>query len=103
PVPWARRAADRLALTPVPGGEAAFAAGLARFRDEAAALRAFHHPGLVQALDYFEAGGTGYLVSDFVAGETLASRLARAGTLTPDAIPRLLAPLLDGLEALHAA
>lgn len=103
PAPWARRGADGLAIVPKPGAEAAFAAGLARFRAEADALRGFHHPGLVQALDYFDAHGTGYLVSDFVAGETLASRLARDGTLAEGAIPDLLAPLLAGLEALHEA
>ena len=103
PAPWARRGQDGRAVVPNPGAEAAFAAGLARFRAEADALRGFHHPGLAQALDYVEAHGTGYLVSEFVAGETLAARLARAGTLPEDAMPDLLAPLLAGLEALHRA
>ncbi len=103
PAPWARRGADGLAVVPKPGAEAAFAAGLARFRAEGDALRGFHHPGLVQAIDHVDANGTGYLVSEYVAGETLASRLVRTGTLPEAAIADLLAPLLAGLEALHAA
>lgn len=103
PAPWARRGADGLAIVPKPGAEAAFAQGLARFRAEGDALRGFHHPGLVQALDHIEANGTAYLVSEYVAGETLASRLVRTGTLPEAAMPDLLAPLLAGLEALHVA
>ena len=103
PAAWARRAGDGIAIVPRPEAAAAFADGLARFRAEAGALRGFHHPGLVPAFDYVEANGTGYLVSDYVAGETLAARLARTGVLPEKALPGLLAPLLAGLEALHAA
>jgi hypothetical protein len=79
PAPWAVRSEGE--IRPVPGGAEEFTGGLARFRAEAKALCGFRHPGLVQALDYFEAHGTGYLVSAFVAGESLAARLAHLGTL----------------------
>jgi serine/threonine protein kinase len=80
-----------------------FAFGLARFRDEARILLAFDHPNIVRVLRYFEAHGTGYVVMPYSGGQPLEHVLARAPTLPEAAIRRWLMPLLDGLEAVHAA
>ena len=52
--------------------------------------------------DFLEANGTAYMVMALVEGETLSKRLMRDQRLTPDAVERLIFPLLDGLEAVHA-
>ena len=52
--------------------------------------------------DFLEANGTAYMVMALVEGETLNKRLMRDQRLTPEAVERLIFPLLDGLEAVHA-
>ena len=49
----------------------------ARFRREALALSRLNHPNIEMVLDLGEAGGTDYLVLEFVPGETLGARVAR--------------------------
>jgi hypothetical protein len=81
-----------------------FAWGRARFLDEARTLaRLPRAPAIVQVHDYLEANGTGYMVMQFVDGETLAAFGRREGRLSQAAVERLLKPLLDGLEQIHAA
>ena len=48
-----------------------------------------------------EDNGTAYMVMALVEGETLARRLTREQRLPPDAIARIVFPLLDGLEEVH--
>lgn len=81
-----------------------FAWGRARFLDEAKTLaRLPRAPAVVQVHDYLEANGTAYVIMQLVAGETLGSRLRRDGRLSPAAVERLVPPLLDGLQQIHAA
>jgi hypothetical protein len=81
-----------------------FAWGRARFLDEAKTLaRLARAPAVVQVHDYLEANGTGYMVMQLVEGETLAALCRREGRLLQAAVERLLQPLLDGLEQIHAA
>src|SRR6185436_1502185 len=49
-----------------------------------------------------EANGTAYMVMPLIEGETLNKRLMSDQRLTPDAVERLIVPLLDGLEEVHA-
>jgi Serine/threonine protein kinase len=60
-------------------------------------------PAVVRVLDFLEANGTAYMVMALVEGETLNKRLMREQRLAPEVIERLLFPLLDGLEQVHAA
>ncbi len=90
-VPRSQGAADDLAW------------GLDRFVAEGRTLAALHRaPGIVNVHDYLRANGTAYLVMELLDGETLHEHLAR-GPLDAAAVERLLAPLLDGLERVHAA
>jgi len=73
------------------------------FVDKGLALRAIRHPNVARVLDAFEANGTGYLVTQVVAGETLAERIARKAKLERTQVDRLLEGALRGLHALHAA
>ncbi|WP_296341063.1 serine/threonine-protein kinase [Reyranella sp.] len=91
-VPRSRSAAEDLAW------------GLERFVSEGRTLAALHRaPGIVKVHDYLQANGTAYLVMELVDGETLHERIVRAGPLDAAAIDSILAPLLDGLEQVHAA
>ncbi|MFO1159853.1 MAG: protein kinase [Reyranellaceae bacterium] len=94
-------------ITVVPRSQTAaedLAWGLDRFVEEGRTLAALHRaPGIVKVHDYLRANGTAYLVMELVDGETLHDRIQRKGPLDAAAIDRLLAPLLDGLEQVHAA
>src|SRR5215468_10778087 len=80
-----------------------FAWGRERFLDEARTLaRLDRTPAIVRVHDFLEENGTAYMVMGLVEGENLNKRLMREGRLTPDAVARLLFPLLDGLEEVHA-
>ena len=77
--------------------------GLDRFLDEARTLARFQHPNIVQVYRFFEAHGTGYIVMEYVEGETLSAYLERKVTLTESELKSILYPILDGLEAVHGA
>ena len=80
-----------------------FAWGRERFLEEARTLaRLDRTPGIVRVHDFLEANGTAYMVMGLVEGETLNKRLMREQRLTPEGVDRLLFPLLDGLEEVHA-
>jgi serine/threonine protein kinase/peptidoglycan hydrolase-like protein with peptidoglycan-binding domain len=78
--------------------------GRERFLEEARTLATLGHvPAIVRVHDFLEANGTAYMVMGLAQGETLERRLKRDGRLPPRAVERLLDPLLDGLQAVHAA
>ena len=80
-----------------------FAWGRERFLDEARTLaRLDRTPAIVRVYDFLEANGTAYMVMALIEGENLNRRLMREVRLTPEAVERLLFPLLDGLEEVHA-
>jgi len=75
---------------------------LRSFLEKAVLLQKLNHPGLIRVLRQFEANGTGYYVTERVAGETLAVIVEREGVLSEAQLRRLLAPVLAGLEQAHA-
>lgn len=81
-----------------------FVWGRNRFLDEARTLAQLGRaPAIVRVYDFLEAHGTAYMIMALAEGETLHQRLASGQRLLPAAIDRLLQPLLDGLEEVHAA
>ncbi|WP_024302646.1 serine/threonine-protein kinase [Pseudogulbenkiania sp. MAI-1] len=80
-----------------------YAEGLKRFIAEARTLVRFDHPNIVRVYSVFEANGTAYMVMRFEEGEDLAHRLTRCDRLAEDELRRILLPILDGLERVHAA
>ena len=94
---------DRTTVLPISADHAEqFAWGRERFLEEARTLaRLDRTPAIVRVYDFFEANGTAYMVMGLVEGENLSRRLMREGRLTPEAVERLLFPLLDGLEEVH--
>ena len=77
--------------------------GLERFILEARTLAKFSHPHIVRVNRYFEANGTGYMVMDYEKGESLYQMLRRGAQLDEAKLKGILMPLLDGLQAVHAA
>jgi serine/threonine protein kinase len=78
-------------------------ADVSLLRAEALALHRARHPGVVAFLDFGELpGGSAYLAMEFVRGGNLASLLTRRGPLEPSAALRLLRPLAEALDHVHA-
>jgi len=77
--------------------------GLERFIAEARTLAKFKHPAIVRVLSVFEENNTAYMVMEYEQGESLQSVLDRRKTLSEDELIPILAPLLDGLEQIHAS
>ena len=69
---------------------------------EARAAARVSHPNLVQIFDVTRLGDDDVLVMEYVRGGTLADRIAR-GPVQPAIALRLIAGILEGLRALHAA
>lgn len=77
--------------------------GLQRFLLESRALASFHHPGIVRVLRYFRANETAYMVMEYETGQPLQRWLVGRLPLDRASLVRIVRPLLDGLEAIHAA
>src|SRR5262249_14021034 len=71
-----------------------------RFLREARAAAALRHPGIVPVYDVAESDGVGFLVSEFVPGQTLAARLP-VGRPDFRESAALLAEAADALQHAH--
>ena len=75
----------------------------ARFFQEAQSVSRIRHPGIVDVLDAGR-GETGpYIVMEYLEGESAAQVLARRGKLPLAAAIATVLPVLDALQAAHAA
>lgn len=75
--------------------------GLSQFIDEARRLARLQHPNIVRCMRYFEGNETGYFVMTFEEGQTLENRFPKPPQQRE--LDQVLEPLLNALEALHAA
>ncbi|MFM9942434.1 MAG: SUMF1/EgtB/PvdO family nonheme iron enzyme [Hyphomicrobiaceae bacterium] len=83
--------------------ESTFKWALDRFLGEGRSLVRCKHPNVVAVKDIFEANGTAYLVLAFEEGMSLKSYIEQLGRQpTQSELDRLLRPLLDALEYVHA-
>ena len=73
---------------------------VARFEREAQALAALNHPGIAKIHELLEHDGARFLVLEYVAGETLAARIARGPLPLDDALP-IAKDLAEALEVAH--
>ncbi len=76
---------------------------LTRFQREARAVARLNDPGLVAVYDQGIDGRHPYLVMELVEGGTLRELLRERGPMPPHAVAAVLAPVLGGLAAAHAA
>ncbi len=74
---------------------------VARFRREARAAAALHHPNVVDVLDYGQDRGHWFLVMEFVDGETLAELLERVSLLPVDQSLAIARQVAAALAAAH--
>ena len=72
----------------------------ARFRKEAMALARLNHPNIATVHDFGTQDGMDYLVTEYIPGITLDSKLAAGALLQPEAL-NLAVQLAQGLEAAH--
>ncbi|HUY90441.1 MAG TPA: serine/threonine-protein kinase [Pirellulales bacterium] len=82
-------------------GELASASDLARFRSEAESAARLDHPHIVPVYEVGECDGQPYFVMKYVAGTTLARRLAE-GPLPPRDAAEILAPICDAIHFAHS-
>ncbi len=81
------------------GGEASRAAALA----EARAAAKLDDPRIVAIREVGEAGGRPYIVMQWIEGESLEARVARAGPLTPEQALAVMKETLAALAVAHEA
>jgi len=98
----AMRAPDGNVVAQATSHEAGYKWGLERFLLEARTLAKFSHPNIVRVLRYFEANATAYMVMDYEQGDPLKTALQLDPQPPEEKLKALLAPLLDGLAAVHA-
>jgi serine/threonine protein kinase len=80
-----------------------FARGRRHFLNEGRLLTGLQRaPCIVRVLDCLEANGTAYTVMELVSGPTLEDRLRGNINLSSADLDRILWPLLEGLEQVHA-
>ncbi|HUB78383.1 MAG TPA: protein kinase [Bryobacteraceae bacterium] len=73
-----------------------------RFEQEARAVAALNHPNILGLYDIGSEDGIAYMVTEFVAGETLAAVLER-GPLPARKMLDIAVQIADGMAAAHAA
>jgi tRNA A-37 threonylcarbamoyl transferase component Bud32 len=73
----------------------------ALFAREARIAARLDHPNIVHTVDFGLAQGRQFVAMEYVHGESLASLLARTGTLPLDGAVRLIAELLGALDYAH--
>jgi serine/threonine-protein kinase len=76
--------------------------GLARFTNEIRLARQVSHPYVCRVHDFGEAGGHTFFSMEYVAGENLATLVARAGRLSVERGVEMARKLCAGIAAAHA-
>jgi serine/threonine protein kinase len=77
--------------------------GTERFVREARFAGGLEHPNVIDVYDVCEEAGAVFLVMEFLEGETLAERLARAGRFSAMEALRIALPCMRGVARAHAA
>jgi serine/threonine protein kinase len=100
----ASRVTGATQVYPYSGSREAFNIGLDNFLSEARALAAqcLDNPGVIDVYDFFPENSTGYIVMEYLDGNTLEQYIAARGPLEIPVILRLLIPVADALRACHA-
>ena len=73
----------------------------ARFEREIALLSRMSHPNVVSVLSSGELDGHPYLITEYLDGGTLASRIKAHGRLPPNEAVRIMREVLTGLATCH--
>lgn len=73
-----------------------------KFIDEARALSALHHPGIVSVSDVFEENGTAYYVMDYIDGSSLSDLVRCEGPLSESRVLGYIRQVCAALSYVHA-
>ena len=87
-----------------PSGRNSFDLHKQRFLKEARILASFNeadNEGIVQVRDFFEEGGTAYMVMEYLQGSTLKDYVSKKGKLTFDETMSVLTPVFHALTKIH--
>ena len=90
-----------VAIKVLPSGTLGDEAARKRFRKEALSLAKLNHPNIATIHDFDSAGETDFLVTEYIAGESLDKKIA-AGALPSKEVIHLGLQLAQGLAAAHA-
>ena len=90
-----------VAIKVLPTGTLADEAARKRFRKEALSLAKLNHPNIATIHDFDTDGETDFLVTEYIAGESLDKKLA-SGALSGREVVKLGLQLARGLGAAHA-
>lgn len=102
PAGWVVRAADGRTLVPrAPEDAATLDELVADIERQNRGRERFRHPNVIAIFDVRAANGTVYLAMDRYPGQPLSALLAPGEALDRNEVDEILAPLLDGLAALH--
>jgi len=105
-LPWKGcvRNPETYELYPRPGAELHYKTSLMDFSDLYKNLRKIvDQPGIIRIVDFFEANGTAYAISEVFDGITLREFLSMAGgTISCEQATKLLEPVFNAVEAIHA-
>ncbi|MBF0336958.1 MAG: serine/threonine protein kinase [Nitrospirae bacterium] len=105
PTSLASRELSNYTVLPFKGSqEENFREGLRLFIDEARKVTKFaNNVNIVHVINFFEANNTGYIVMDYIDGDTLSNLIKkRGGRLPVDESLRLMLPILAALKEVHA-
>jgi hypothetical protein len=91
----------RVAIKTLHPAVAALPGARSRFLREGEAASRIRHPNVVDVTDMGSAGGTAYLVMEFLEGEDLAGLLARSGPLSFSEAVDILVPVLAAIAVAH--
>jgi serine/threonine protein kinase len=92
----------RIALKILPEKFTADADRLDRFVREAKSASALNHPNIITIYEIGESGGTNFIATEFIEGETLRDRLTR-GKMPLDELLSVAVQTSEALAAAHAA
>ncbi len=102
PAALVTRDLSQATVIPIKRQENAFQTGLQFFIEEARNLAKFTHPHIVRVMNFFEANHTGYMVMEYLQGQTLSEILNRSNqTFTVEQALTIMFPLLDALQTVH--
>lgn len=79
----------------------AFTTGMQQFMNESRVLKAFKHPNVVRVERFFNWYNTAYMVMPYEEGHSLGQLRRQHVEFDQEGLLKLLAPLLDGLHAVH--
>lgn len=97
------RGKNRLQVEPFPGARDIYQLGVENFLREAQSLAKFRsHPQFVSVLAFFQEWGTGYMVMEYLEGETLEEkRISRGGCISWEEAKIYASELIKGVSILH--